>query len=75
MARILGLQVILEGTIRRTSGRTSVTARLADVHSGKLIWADSYEAAGDPGKEVAQAMATQVGAHLAIHGQFKAEAR
>jgi DNA-binding winged helix-turn-helix (wHTH) protein/TolB-like protein len=68
MARVLRLDVILEGTVQSLGGRTRVTARLADVHSGKLIWADTYEGAVD--RDTARTIAAQVGAHLAIHGQF-----
>jgi TolB-like protein len=66
MARILRAEVILEGTIQKTGGRTRITARLADVHSGKLIWAETYETPAEPGQSLAQTVAAQVGAHLAI---------
>jgi DNA-binding winged helix-turn-helix (wHTH) protein/TolB-like protein len=72
MARVLGLDVILEGAVRQSGGRVRVTARLADVHSGKLIWAESYEqAADDGGAAVAQQISAQVGAHLAVRERVR----
>lgn len=65
MARLLNLQVVVEGTVQ-PGGR--VTARLGDVHSSKLIWAESY-AAGDAG-DLARDIAVQVGAHLIIRSSF-----
>jgi len=68
MARLLNLDVILEGAIQPLGDRTRVTARLADVHSGKLIWAENIDA--PPGefrlteREVARAIAVQMGARL-----------
>ncbi len=68
MARLLNLDVILEGAIQPLGDRTRVTARLADVHSGKLIWAENLDA--PPGefrltqKEVARAIALHVGVRL-----------
>jgi DNA-binding winged helix-turn-helix (wHTH) protein/TolB-like protein len=68
MARLLNLDVILEGAIQPLADGNRVTARLADVHSGRLIWAQNLDA--PPGefrltqKEVAQAIAVQVGARL-----------
>jgi DNA-binding winged helix-turn-helix (wHTH) protein/TolB-like protein len=68
MARLLNLDVILEGTLQPLPDRTRVTARLADVHSGKLIWAENIDAArGDfasTQKEVAQAIANRVSVRL-----------
>jgi DNA-binding winged helix-turn-helix (wHTH) protein/TolB-like protein len=68
MARLLGLDVVLEGAIQPLGDRTRVTARLADVHSGKLIWAANFET--PPGefrstqREVAKEIALQLGPRL-----------
>jgi len=74
MARILGLDVVLEGTIQRAGDRVRVTARLVDVHSAKLVWSESYEYPvehlADAQDRAAREIATQVGAHLMLHGQF-----
>ncbi len=76
MGRLLGLEVLVEGTVRKVGGRLRITARLVDVHTGKVIWSDTYDRpAADPGQvetEVAAEVATQVGAHLAIQGKFPA---
>jgi DNA-binding winged helix-turn-helix (wHTH) protein/TolB-like protein len=68
--RILGLDVVLEGTAQSQNGRLRITARLSDVHSGKMIWADSYDySAADPAQAQADAAAriqTAVGAHLML---------
>jgi serine/threonine-protein kinase len=68
MARVLGLDVVLEGTLQQAGGRFRVTARLADVHSGKLIWADAYEypadeaegALGDAARRIAAAVSERL---------------
>jgi DNA-binding winged helix-turn-helix (wHTH) protein/TolB-like protein len=69
MARILGLDVMLEGTVQRTGDRVRITARLVDVHSAKLVWSDSYDY---PVQQLAEAqdraardIVAQVGSHLA----------
>ena len=74
MARVLGLDVVLDGSIQRAGDRVRITARLVDVHSAKLIWSDSYEY---PVQQLAEAqnfaardIAAQVGAHLTIRQRF-----
>ena len=74
MARVLGMDVMLEGTIQRVGERVRITSRLVDVHSAKLVWSESYEY---PAQQLANAqdraarqIAAQVGAHLAIQKQF-----
>ena len=68
MARVLGVPVILEGTVQKTGDRVRITARLADVHSGKLIWARTYDhpAADIAGTQTdaARAIAAELGARL-----------
>lgn len=74
MSRMLGLEVLLEGTIQRMGEQVRITSRLVDVHSGKLIWSDSYEypmaQLGNVQSQAARDIAAQVGAHLAIHQHF-----
>jgi TolB-like protein len=74
MARVLGLDVVLEGTIQRVGDRVRITARLVDVHSAKLVWSDSYEypveQLGDAQDRAAREISAQVAAHLAIRGRF-----
>jgi TolB-like protein len=74
MGRVLGLEVLVEGTVQKVGERLTITARLVDVHTGKLIWAEDYDyPAADWGQlqgEAARKVAAQVGAHLAIQGRF-----
>lgn len=74
MGRLLGLDVLVEGSVHQTGDRMHITARLVDVHTGKVIWSESYDrSAADLGEvesQVAAEVAAQVGAHLAIHVEF-----
>jgi TolB-like protein len=74
MARLLGMDVMVDGTVQRAGERVRVTARLVDVHSAKLIWSDSYEypvqQLADAQKLAARDITAQVGAHLAVQKQF-----
>jgi TolB-like protein len=74
MARILGLDLTLEGTIQRAGDRVRVTGRLVDVHSAKLVWSDSYEypveSLGDAQTQAASQIAAQVGAHVVFRGRI-----
>ena len=73
MGRLLGLEVLVEGTARQIGDQLRITARLVDVHTGKVIWSDTYDRpaaeAGQAESEVAADVCQQVGAHLAIHGE------
>ena len=68
MTRLLGVQVVVEGSVQKSGEVLRAGVRLTDVHSGKLIWADSYELpAADAGRNqntVARAVAAQVGVRL-----------
>jgi DNA-binding winged helix-turn-helix (wHTH) protein/TolB-like protein len=70
MGRLLGLDMLVEGTVQRVGGRVNVSARLVDVHSGKLIWAENFDrpAADAAQAELARALAAQIGARLARAG-------
>jgi DNA-binding winged helix-turn-helix (wHTH) protein/TolB-like protein len=74
MGRLLGLDALVEGSVRQTGGHLRITARLVDVHTGKVIWSETYDRpAADPGEvesEIAEAVGAQVNAHLSIHGAF-----
>jgi len=43
IADILGVQAVLEGSVRRFKDRVRVTAQLVDARSGFHIWSGSYE--------------------------------
>lgn len=72
MGRVLGMDVMLEGTIQRVGEQVRIMPRLVDVHSAKLIWSESYEypaAQSDVQERAAREIAAEVGIHLAIHGR------
>jgi TolB-like protein len=39
----LGVQTVLEGSVRKSGNRVSITARLVDVSDGAHVWSDTYE--------------------------------
>jgi TolB-like protein len=43
IASILGVQAVLEGSVRRFEDRVRITAQLVDASSGYQIWSRSYE--------------------------------
>ena len=43
IADILGVQAVLEGSVRRSGDRVRITAQLIDATSGYHIWSGSYE--------------------------------
>jgi TolB-like protein len=73
MGRLLGLDVLVEGAVREVGDRRRITARLVDVHTGKVIWSETYDRAAAEADWVVPEIATQVAAHLAIHGEFSAK--
>jgi len=68
MGRLLGLDVLVEGTVRKSGERVRMTARLVDVHTGTVIWADNYDyPAADLGQVEADAshrIAARMGEYL-----------
>lgn len=51
MARLLGLDAVLEGSVTVAGQQARVIARLSDVHSGRLIWSESFDlSTADPGE-------------------------
>jgi len=71
MGRLLGLDVLVEGTVQKGSDHVRITSRLVDVHTGRLIWAQNYDyPAADLDlveDRAAHEIAAQAAAHLAIH--------
>jgi len=68
MARLLGLHVVVEGTVQTAGRQIRVSVRLADVHSGRLIWAEGYDVVtGDleAQAKVARTVALEIGRRLA----------
>ncbi len=68
IAKELGVDAIIEGTVMRSSERVRITAQLIDATSDKHLWADSYERelrdVFGLQDEVALRIATEVGANL-----------
>jgi len=69
MGRLLGLDVLVEGGVQTSGEHLVVTARLVDVHTGKVICAENYDRpladAGKAQSEVAAGIAAQIGLHMA----------
>jgi TolB-like protein len=42
MGRLLGLDVLVEGSVRKADGLLRVTSRLVDVHTGRVVLSDSF---------------------------------
>ena len=68
IARELGVDAVVEGTVMRSGDRVRITAQLIDAHSDRHLWADSYERdvrdVFGLQEEVAQRIAREVGANL-----------
>ncbi len=43
MGRLLGLDTLVEGSIQLSGPQFRTTVRLVDVHTGKVIWSESYQ--------------------------------
>jgi DNA-binding winged helix-turn-helix (wHTH) protein/TolB-like protein len=65
MGRLLGLDVLVEGTVQRAADRIRVTSRLVDVHTGKIVWSDSVEYPGADLDRVVTAAAREISAKIA----------
>jgi serine/threonine-protein kinase len=40
---LLGVSMVLEGTVRRAGDRLRITAQLTDVQDGRLLWSERYD--------------------------------
>ena len=72
MGRLLGLDALVEGSVQAVGEQLKVTARLVDVHTGKVIWAGNFDRVSEPGTaetEVAREVAARIGARLASSGR------
>ena len=43
MSRLLGLEVVVEGRVQDWGAQVRIAVRLTDLHSGKVIWANTYD--------------------------------
>jgi TolB-like protein/DNA-binding winged helix-turn-helix (wHTH) protein/Tfp pilus assembly protein PilF len=68
IARELGVDAVVEGTVMRSENRIRITARLIDARSDRNLWAQSYERdlrdVLTLQNEVARQVATEVGINL-----------
>jgi TolB-like protein/DNA-binding winged helix-turn-helix (wHTH) protein/Tfp pilus assembly protein PilF len=69
IGRELGVQYVLEGSVRRDGDRTRISAQLVEVKDQSHLWAESYERdlrdVFRVQNEVAEAIAGQIRLHLA----------
>jgi DNA-binding winged helix-turn-helix (wHTH) protein/TolB-like protein len=67
MTRVLGVQVIVEGTAQLSGDKLRTVLRVTDVHSGRLIWAGAFDApASDPAQAQTDIARTAAGQIVAI---------
>jgi serine/threonine-protein kinase len=68
IARELGVDAIIEGSVQRSKDRVRITAQLIDAAADRHLWADSYDRSAQDvlalQSEVARAIATQVRARV-----------
>src|SRR5947209_2013404 len=73
IARQLGVDAIVEGTVMRSADRVRITAQLIDARSDQHLWADSYERdlrnIFELQEEVAGRIAGEIGTSLIAEGQ------
>jgi tetratricopeptide (TPR) repeat protein len=67
VARELGVDYVLEGSVRRAGNRVRITAQLVDAASGKHVWAERYD------RELADIFAVQDEVTLNIVGTLAIE--
>jgi TolB-like protein len=60
----LGVQMILEGSVRMEDTRTRVMVRLARVNDGIAVWSDSFDAEVEGALNTQQSVADKVMASL-----------
>ena len=66
MARLLRLDVLVEGSIQRLDNRLRIAARVVDVPTSRVIWAESYD---EPADDLAAAQAAVARAVTAEAGK------
>jgi len=72
IARELGVDAIVEGTVERDHGRERIRIQLINAHTDEHFWADSYDADGNDAlrleSDVASDVAQQIGHRLTENG-------
>jgi TolB-like protein/Flp pilus assembly protein TadD len=65
IGRRLGVQAVLDGTVRREGGRLRINAKLVDTQTGNLVWSESYD------REVSSVFAIQDSIATAIVSELE----
>jgi len=60
VGRELGVRYVLEGSVRKASGRVRITAQLIDAQSGAHLWADRFDGALEDVFELQDTVASSV---------------
>jgi TolB-like protein/DNA-binding winged helix-turn-helix (wHTH) protein/lipoprotein NlpI len=79
IAKELGVDAVVEGTVMRSAERVRITAQLIDARSDQHLWADTYERdlrdVFSLQDEVARQIAGEIGANLIAGQQLSANRR
>lgn len=79
IARELGVEAVVEGSVMRSGDRVRITAQLIDTGTDRHVWAESYERdirdAISLQDEVTRQIAVEVGIKLAPNQQARTKAR
>ena len=77
VAKKLGVQFVVEGSVRKAGERIRITAQLIDASTGNHLWAERYDRNLDDifevQDEVASKIVTMVPGHVEIAGRVQAE--
>jgi len=77
VAKKLGVQFVVEGSVRKAGERIRITAQLIDASTGSHLWAERYDRNLDDifevQDEVASQIVTMVPGHVEIAGRIQAE--
>jgi serine/threonine protein kinase/tetratricopeptide (TPR) repeat protein len=78
MGKVLGVDALLEGTVRKDTAGLRVTAQLVDTRSGSILWAKDFDRSANAGlavqQEIARAIADALRPNLAT-ATLRADAR
>ena len=66
VARELGVDAILSGTISQRGGNLSVTVELVDTQTGQRLWADRYDRVGADLQRLQRELAQQIATRLRL---------
>ncbi|HLK64261.1 MAG TPA: winged helix-turn-helix domain-containing protein [Bryobacteraceae bacterium] len=64
MGRLLGLDVLIEGTIQKLDSHLQVNVRMVDVHTGRIIWAETYNPPEDDPVAAQNALAASIASEI-----------